>query len=115
MDRYHHNALLGHVTVVRLQFSHYWILLLHQDLWVQLSYEGEENNTLDWALSQIAAASVAELSRAPGNSWEQLLLGGRSCGRWEGGLGGHNSQLFLHLNNTINCQAFQRAHIEQNT
>ena len=77
--------------------------LVSQLLQVQLSSGGRvENNTFDWALSQIAAASV---SRAPGNSWEQLLLGGRSTGRWEENWevgGGHNSQLLLHLNNTIN-------------
>ena len=58
------------------------------------------NNTFYWALSQIAAASAGrpKRTRASGNSWEQLLLGGRRPRR------PHNSQLLLRLNNTINCQ-----------
>ena len=55
------------------------------------------NNTFCWALSQIAAASAGrpKRTRASGNSWEQLLLGGRRPRR------PHNSQLLLRASTTL--------------
>ena len=62
-------------------------------------------------LGVISNCSCVSVSGAPGNSWEQLLLGGRSCGR----RGSLQQSIIPPPQQHYKLTADFRAHIEQNT